>query len=151
MNGIRNQNSGCTYNLRIPHKNCGFRLLFRIQQQLNLTTTHMSHYLFVDSTNCSGFRKYGCGFRNFAYFWSNFELDNLLGICLWNPKQQRRSKKGSNNAVSATNLTLTCCGIPLQCTECTFWPRKEAQINSSGPDKTAKNKYFSYINTLIEN
>ena len=67
----------------------------------------MSYHLFVNSTNCSGFRKYCCGFRKFAYFWSNFVRYNNLGICLWNPKQHRRSKKSSNVADSATNLMLT--------------------------------------------
>ena len=78
---------------------------------------------FVDSTNCSGFRKYSCGFRKFAYFLSNFERYNDLGICLWNPKQHRRSNKSSNVADSATNLILACCGFRLQCRECTVWPR----------------------------
>ena len=53
----------------------------------------MSYDLFVDSTNCSGFRKYGCGFRKIAYFRIDFERYSVLGIGLWNPKQQRRSKK----------------------------------------------------------
>ena len=64
----------------------------------------MFYHLFVDSTNCSGFRKYSCGFREFASFWSDFERYNDLGICLWNPKKHRRSKKSSNDADSATNL-----------------------------------------------
>ena len=83
----------------------------------------MSYHLFVDSTNCSGFRKYSCGFRKFAYFWSDFERYNDLGVCLWNPKQHRRSKKSSNVADSATYLILACCGFRLQCTERTVWPR----------------------------
>ena len=97
-----------TYNLRIPLTLCGFHLQLRIPQQLNLTI-QMSYHLFGDSTNCSGFRKYSCGFRKFAYFWSNFERYNDLGICLWNPKEHRRSKKSSNGADSATNLILACC------------------------------------------
>ena len=40
----------------------------------------MPFYLFKDSTNCSGFRKYGCGFRKFAYFGSNFERYSVLDI-----------------------------------------------------------------------
>ena len=47
----------------------------------------------MDSTNCSGFHKYCWTFRKFAYFSRNFERYNDLGICLWNPKQHRRSKK----------------------------------------------------------
>ena len=83
----------------------------------------MTYYLIVDSTNCSGFLKYGCGFRKTAYFWSNFEQYSVLGICLWNPKKRRRSKKSSKVADSATNLILASCEIRLQCTECIVWPR----------------------------
>ena len=83
----------------------------------------MTYLLFVDSTNCSGFRKYICGFRKFAYFWSNFERYNVLGICLWKAKQERRSEKSSNFADSATNMVLAGCGFRLKCRECTFLPR----------------------------
>ena len=79
--------------------------------------TH-AYYLFVDSTNCSIFIKYDCGFRKFACFCSDLERYSFLGICLWNPKQRRRSKKSRNVA----DLILACCGIRLQCTEGTFWP-----------------------------
>ena len=75
---------------------CGFHLQLRIPQQLNLTIQIFFH-LFVDSTTCSGFRKYSCGFRKLAYFSSDFERYNDLVSCLWNPKQHRRSKKTSNN------------------------------------------------------
>ena len=88
----------------------------------------MSHYLFVDSTNCSGFRKHGCGFRKFAYFWSNFERYSVLGIYLWNPKQQRRAKKCSNVADSTSNPIWACCEILLQCAECTAWPRNDKTL-----------------------
>ena len=42
--------------MRIPLTLCGFRLQLRIPQQFNITI-HMSYYSFVDSINCSGFRK----------------------------------------------------------------------------------------------
>ena len=103
---------------RIPLTNCGFLLQLRIPQQLNVTI-HISYYLFVVFTKCSGFRKLNCGFLKFAYFWSDFERYNVLSICLWNPKQQRRSEKSSNVADPATKKILACCGIHLQCTECT--------------------------------
>ena len=90
--------------MRIPHTICGFRLQLRNPQELNLTL-QMSYSLFVDSY--------------FAYFWSDFEQHSVLGICLWNPKQRRRSKKNSKVSESAANLILVCCGIRLQCTECT--------------------------------
>ena len=109
------------HNLRIPLTICAPRLQLRIPQQHNVTI-HMSYYLFVDSTNCSGFRKYSCGLRKFTYIWSNFERHNVLSIYLWNPKQQRRSKKSSNVADSATNTNLACWENHLQCTECTVWP-----------------------------
>ena len=67
----------------VPLTLCGFRLQLRIPQQLNLTI-NMSYYLFVDSTNCSGLRKYGCGFRKFVYFWCHFERNSVFCICLWN-------------------------------------------------------------------
>ena len=90
----------------------------------------MSYYLFADSTNCSGFRKYIWGIRKFAYFWSNFERYNVLSICLWNPKQQR-SKKSNNVADTATNMILACCGICLQGTESTVWPRNDSPVVSN--------------------
>ena len=124
VNGIRKQNAVSTHNLRISLTICGVRFQLRILQQLNLTI-HMSYYLFVDSKNCSGFRKYSCGFHKVAKFSSAFERYSVWGICLWNPKQQRRSKRSSKVAGSATNLILACCGFQLQCIECTVWPRNE--------------------------
>ena len=86
----------------------------------------MPYHLFVDSKNCSGFRKYGCGFRKIVYFRSDFDQYSVLGICLWNPKQRRRSKKSSKVADSAPNMILACYGIRLQYSECcTVWPRNE--------------------------
>ena len=114
-----------TYNLRIPLIVCGFRLQLRIPQQLNVAI-HRSYYLFVDSTNCSGFRKNNCRFSKFACFWSNFKRCNVLSNCLWNPKQRSRSKNSRNAADFTTNLILVCCGIRLQCTECTVRLRNVA-------------------------
>ena len=79
----------------------------------------------MDYTNCSGFRKYGCGFRKIAYFWSDLERYSVLGICLWNPKRRRRSNKSNKIGDSATNLILACCEIRLPFTECTVWLRNE--------------------------
>ena len=119
-----------------PQTKCGNHLLFadstyllRIPQQLNLTI-EIIYYLFVDSTNCSGFGNYSCGLHKFADFLSDFERYNVLGNCLRNPKQHRRSKKSSNVADSATNLILAFCGFRLQCRECTVWPRND-EINLS--------------------
>ena len=80
----------------------------------------MSYHLFVDSTNCSAFRKYSCRFLKIACFLSTFERYNDLGICLWNPKQHRISEKSSNVADSATNLILACCGFHLQFADSTY-------------------------------
>ena len=52
-----------------------------------------------------------------------FRAVNRSGTCLWNPKQQRRLKKSSNFSDSATDLVLTFCGVRLQYTESTVWPR----------------------------
>ena len=116
------KNADSTNSLRLPLTICGIRLQLQIPQQLNLTI-HISYYLFVDSTNCSGFSKNGFGFQNFAYFRSDFEQYKVLGICLWNRKQQRRSKQSSSIADSATNLISACWRICFQCTESTVWPR----------------------------
>ena len=51
----------------VPLTICGFRLQLRNSQQLDLTI-QMSYYLFVDSTNYSGFSKYSCGYLKIAYF-----------------------------------------------------------------------------------
>ena len=56
VSGIRKLIAVCTYNLRIPHTICGFRLQLWVPQQLNLAIL-MSSSLFVDSKNCSGFSK----------------------------------------------------------------------------------------------
>ena len=113
--GFPLQFADSTYNLRIP-----LTVADSATAQINDTKFY---HLLVDSSNCSGFRKYNCGFRKFAYFLSNFERYNDLGIGLWNPKQHRRSEKSSNVADSAVNLILACCGFRLQCRECTVWPR----------------------------
>ena len=100
--------------MRIPLTICGFHLQLRIPQQLNLTI-QMFYHSFVDSTSCSGFRKYSCRFRKFAYFSSNFERYNDLGICLWNRKQHRRSNK------------LAMLRIPRQIW---FWPVADSTYNA---------------------
>ena len=114
--------------MRIPLTICGFHSQLRIPQQLNLTI-QMFYYLFVDSANTIA------DSANSPIFFSNFERYNELGLCLWNPKQHRRSKKSSNFADSATNLILACCGFRLQCRECTVWPRNACNkvVSKGGP------------------
>ena len=99
--GFHLQFADSTYNLRIP-----LTVADSATAQFNDTNVLS---LFMDSTNCSGFLKYNCGLSKFTYFSSDFERYNDLAICLWNPKQHRRSKKSSNFANSATNLILACC------------------------------------------
>ena len=71
-----------------PQTKCGFHLQFsdstyNLQIPLTVTDSATAQFkdtnvfqLFVDSTNCSGFRKYCCGFRKLAYFSSDFERYN---------------------------------------------------------------------------
>ena len=54
------------------------------------------HLQFADSTYKLRIPFTVCGFR-------------VLGVCLWNPKKPRRSKKCSNVADSATNLIRAGC------------------------------------------
>ena len=124
--------------MRIPLTICGFHLqvadstytLRILLTTLDSATAHFN-YTLVLLLVC-GFHKL---FRmpqillwisQICLFWSNFECYIVLGICLWNPKQQRKSKKTKNVADFATNLILACCGIRLQGTECTVSPRNGA-------------------------
>ena len=68
--GNPQKNADPTYILRIPLTICGFHLQLRFLQQLNLTI-QMFYHLFVDSTNCSGFRK-------FVYFRSSLSGTMIL-------------------------------------------------------------------------
>ena len=118
VNEIRKQNADSTYSLQIALTICGFDLQFA-DSAYSCGFRNSSIQIYTCLVNCSGFRRYGCGFSNFAYFWSDFERYSVYGICFWNPKQQRRWKKSSNVADSATNFLWACCGIRLQWT---VWP-----------------------------
>ena len=82
------------------HIHCGFHLQLRIPRQPKITKP-IFQYFFMGSTNCSGFRKFGCGlnliffcrFRKIDCFWNNFEQYSVLAICPWSSKQRGRSKK----------------------------------------------------------
>ena len=66
----------------------------------------MSNDLFVGFTNCSRFRKYGCGFWKCAYFCSDFERYSILDFVYGIQKSKKKSKKNSNveeSAYSAQN------------------------------------------------
>ena len=79
LNGIRKQMriplTVCRFHLQFADSTCSLRIRLQLRdpQQLN-STWHMSRYLCVASTNCSGFRIYDCGFRKIAHFFlSDFE------------------------------------------------------------------------------
>ena len=83
--GLRLQFAHSTYNLRIPRQ-------LRVPRKLKFTKPTY-YFLFIDSTNCSGFRKFFfslrkfcCGFRKVACFWSNFQQPSVSAICPWNAK-----------------------------------------------------------------
>ena len=63
-----------------------------------------------------------CGFYKIACFRSDFEQYSVLATCPWNVKQQRKSKKSSIVAGSATNVILAFCGISLPFTKSIVWP-----------------------------
>ena len=90
--------------MRIPLTVYGFHLQFA-DSTCNLRISLTA----VDSeraqSNYSNVLSFVCGFRKMFWipqvqlqipqnclFWSDFERSNVLGICLWNPEQQRRSK-----------------------------------------------------------
>ena len=50
----------------------------------------------MDSTKCSGFRKFCRRFHSIGCIWSEYEQYIVLAFSQGNPKQQRRSKKNSN-------------------------------------------------------
>ena len=99
--------------MRFPLTICGFHLQFAdstCSLRTPLTIADSATAQFNDTNNLlfvCGFHKLfwipQCIFRKFAYFWSNFERYNDLSICLWNPKQHRRSKKSNDFADSAYN------------------------------------------------
>ena len=127
--GFRLQFANSAYNLWNPLTICGIRSQFAestysygFRDSINLLNTYTIICSWVPQYG-SGFHAFCCGFHKVACFWSDFEQYSVLAICTWNPKQQRRSKKNSNVVNSATNLIFACCGICLQFTKCTGWPR----------------------------
>ena len=108
-----------------PQTKCGFHLQF-VDSTYNLQIPLTSADCATAQCNYTQVFLFFCGF--YKIFWipqthrlllSDFERYNVLSIRFWNAKQQRRSKKSSNVADTARNLILACCGIHLQCTECT--------------------------------
>ena len=97
VNGTRKQNEDSGYNLRIQLRVADFATA-----QFNYT--HV--LLFV-----RGLHKLFWVSQTRQQFCSDFERYSFLGICLLNPKQQRRSRKCSIVADSMTSLILVCCEI----------------------------------------
>ena len=125
--GFHLQYAESAYNLRIPLTICGFHLQLLIPPQLKFTQ-HRYYNFLMDSKNWFRIPLVLQQILQNACFSSNFEQYSNLANCPWNPKQQRRSKKSSQAAVSATNLNFDCCGILLQFTKCTFWPRNVPRV-----------------------
>ena len=90
-----------------------------IPRQPNLTIHMFWNCLWIPQTVLDSANKVA-DFK-IRLFLERFRAIQYFRFRLWKPKQQRRSKKSSNGADS--NLILACCGILLQCTECTVWPR----------------------------
>ena len=85
---------------------------------------------------------------NNSYFWSNFEQYSVIAICLWNQKQQIRFKKKCNFADFGTNFCL--CGIRLQFTKCTVWPRNVTNVKCGNyGDEQKKKKKFEIIEDVV--
>ena len=112
-----------------PQKKCGSQLQFAdstYNLRIPLTVAVSATAQFNDTNVLS----FVCGFHKLLWipqiclFLIDFERYNDFGICLWNPKQHRRSKKSSNVEDSAKNLILACCVFRIKCRECTVWPRK---------------------------
>ena len=104
-----------TYSLRIP-------LTVADSARVQFNYTHV--FLFV------------CGFHKliwtlqirmqipqFRLFLERFLTVQCFRYLFVESKAAKKIKKSSKVADSATNLILACCGIRLQCTECTVWPR----------------------------
>ena len=112
--GIHLHFADSTYNLRIP-----LTVVDSATAQCNYThvllfvcgfhTVLASANTVADSANSPSLER-SCAVQCFKYLFEE-------------SKTQRRSKKSSIVSNSPTNLILACCGIRLQCTEYTVWPR----------------------------
>ena len=105
--------TNCGFYLQLADPTCNLRISFTVVGSASAQFNDTNVVSFV------------CGFHNLfwiAYFSRSSERYSVLDICLLNPKQHRRSKNCGNDADSATNRILVCCGLRLQCTKCTVWP-----------------------------
>ena len=135
-----------------PQKNGGFYLQFA-------NSIYMLRFPLIVAESATAQFNYTiillfvCGFRKLFWipqvrlripqnclFSERFWAVQCFRYCLWNPKQRIRSKK-SKVADSATNLILACCGIRLQCTECTVSPRNVEKLFSCF--------YFCFLHNLF--
>ena len=128
VNGVRRQNADSTYSLQIPLPICDSTYSLRIPLTFAVSATAQFNFLHVSL--------FVCGFHKL--FWFPHIRLQILQICLFleqfwtvhclrylfaESKTAKKIKENSNFADSATNLVWTCCGIRLQCTEWTVWPR----------------------------
>ena len=125
IRGFHLQFVDSTCNLRSPLAICEFHLQFvgsAYNCGLRISSCNYLHVLLFVCGFYKLFRipKMRLQVPQVRLFFCNFEPYSVLGICLRNPKHQIISKK---NWDSATNMILSCCGIRLQCTKRTVWPR----------------------------
>ena len=108
-------------NFSLHHITSGFSFLHNLSRVVLISRT-LSKINYLSTSNLP----FAPQIPQVCLFWSNLEWFagySILDICLWNPKEQRRSRKSSNVANSATNLILVCCVIRIQFTKSTVWPR----------------------------
>ena len=112
----------CKPNQNQTHLYAHCSVNFHLKLTYQLESCHLSASAFVYFSPCTWFDQQNCLIPSIPFL-SDFERYKDSGICSWNPKQHRRSKKSSNVADSATNLILACCRFRLQFREGTVWPR----------------------------
>ena len=83
-NGIRKQNVDSAYNLRISLIICGYHLQFadftyNLRMPLKVADSATAQF------NDTNVLLFVCGFHKIAYFWSDFEQNSVISICLWSP------------------------------------------------------------------
>ena len=88
-NKMRFQLTICGINLQFADSNYNVRISITVADSATaqFNDTHVPSFV-CGFHKLSIFRKYSCGFRKLADFRSDFKRYNVIGICLWNPKQQ---------------------------------------------------------------
>ena len=102
-------------------------------------TIRIFYNLIVDSTNCSGFHKYCCGFRKVAYFWCDFERYSVYSYLF---VESNTAKKLLQNV---DQIKIQCCRICSKFTKFTIWPRNVVKFNFH-PLRIYNNKFCKNSN-----